>query len=79
MVHWAETHTSKDSANAATAATMVNANVVNARSMWLKLPVSWQKNAVWGRFLASKNTVNYSANFFVNTGTVHFTARHPPQ
>jgi hypothetical protein len=29
----------------------------------LKLPVFWQKNAVWGRFLALKNTVNYSGGF----------------
>jgi hypothetical protein len=34
------------SVNAATAATNLNANVVNARSMLLKLPVFWQKNAV---------------------------------
>jgi hypothetical protein len=51
------------SVNAATAATILNAGMVNARSMWLKLPVFWQKNAVWGRFLALKNTVNYSSRF----------------
>jgi hypothetical protein len=51
------------SVNTATAATILNANMVNARSMWLKLPVFWQKNAVWGRFLALKNTVNYSSRF----------------
>jgi hypothetical protein len=34
------------SVNAATAATNLNVKMVNARSMWLKLPVFWQKNAV---------------------------------
>jgi hypothetical protein len=42
---------------------MFNANVVNARSGVRKLPVFWQKNAVWGRFLALKNTVNYTRRF----------------
>ena len=51
------------SVNAATAATNLNAIMVNARSGVLKLPVFWQKNAVWGRFLALKNTVNYSNRF----------------
>jgi hypothetical protein len=45
---------------------MFNAGMVNRESLSAKLPVFWQKNAVWGRFLALKNTVNYNRRSFVN-------------
>jgi hypothetical protein len=58
------------SVNVCRGAAMFNANVVNGDSGVLKLHVFWQKNAVWGRFLALKNTVNYSSRFEL---TIRFT------
>jgi hypothetical protein len=49
--------------NVCRGATMFNANVVNGDSGVRKLRVFWQKNAFSGRFVALKNTVNYSSRF----------------
>jgi hypothetical protein len=55
------------SVNVCRAATKLNGGMVNARFEVRKVPVFWQKNAVWGRFLASKNTVNYNIRFELTT------------
>jgi hypothetical protein len=49
--------------NAAMAATILNAEMVNAGSWLLKLPAFWQKTLFDPHFVTSKTTVNYSSRF----------------
>ena len=61
-----------DSVNAAYAAVMLNADMVNPKPWWQKQAGFRQKNRETGRFLSSKNYVKYNPRFFINAGTVHF-------
>jgi hypothetical protein len=63
--------------NESRSTTNLNVGMVNRDSGVRKLPVFWQKNAFSPRFVATKNTVNYNSNLFVNAATVHFSALHP--
>ena len=62
----------KDSINAAYAAILLNADMVNREPSGQKQAGICQKNRETGRFLSSKTIVKYNLKFFVNAGTVHF-------